>query len=171
MSQLRATAMYGSWLYCSKNIHCSAFARSKGSEGTYCGPVREIPEDRARLAERPAVLEDHGRHAEAGVEIAEHLLAVRLVDDGERTPLVLDAEEGEEEANLVAVARDRRVVEDDRHSLPFAPGIQSVPASGTFAIAAASTVSATRSSGSRLWTWDLPQARASVCASRVSTRR
>ncbi len=51
------------------------------------------------------------------------------------------------------------------------PGIQLVPASGTRAIAAASTVSATRSSGSRLWTCDLPQARASVCASSVSTRR
>jgi hypothetical protein len=42
------------------------------------------------------------------------------------------------------------------------PGIQFVPARGTRAIAAASTVSATRSSGSRLCTWDLPQARASV---------
>ena len=51
------------------------------------------------------------------------------------------------------------------------PGIQSVPASGTRAIAAASTVRATRSSGSRLWTCDFPQARASVCVSSVSTRR
>ena len=51
------------------------------------------------------------------------------------------------------------------------PGIQFVPASGTRAIAAASIVSATRSSGSRLWTCDLPQARASVCVSSVSTRR
>ena len=51
------------------------------------------------------------------------------------------------------------------------PGIQSVPASGTPAIAAASTVSATRSSGSRLCTCDLPHARASVCASSVRTRR
>src|SRR5918994_6410662 len=54
---------------------------------------------------------------------------------------------------------------------PFAPGIQSVPASGTLAIAAASTVSATRSSGSRLWTCDFPHARASVCVSSVRTRR
>ena len=54
---------------------------------------------------------------------------------------------------------------------PPAPGIQSVPASGTFAIAAASTVSATRSSGSRFRTCDFPQARASVCVSSVSTRR
>ena len=54
---------------------------------------------------------------------------------------------------------------------PLTPGIQLVPASGTRAIAAASTVSATRSSGSRLWTCDLPQARASVCVSSVSTRR
>ena len=54
---------------------------------------------------------------------------------------------------------------------PSRPGIQFVPASGTRAIAAASMVSATRSSGSRLCTCDLPHARASVCASSVSTRR
>src|SRR5258705_3475446 len=51
------------------------------------------------------------------------------------------------------------------------PGIQSVPASGTLAIAAASMVTATRSSGSRCSTCALPQARAMVWASMVSTRR
>src|SRR5262245_43793929 len=51
------------------------------------------------------------------------------------------------------------------------PGTQSVPASGILAIAAASTVSATMSSGSRLWTWDLPHARAIVCASRTIARK
>ena len=51
------------------------------------------------------------------------------------------------------------------------PGIQFVPASGTCAIAADSIVSATRSSGSRLCRCDLPQARAIVCASSVSTER
>jgi hypothetical protein len=45
------------------------------------------------------------------------------------------------------------------------PGIQFVPASGTPAIAAASTVSATRSSRSRWCTFCLPQARASVLTS------
>src|SRR5262249_59786536 len=45
------------------------------------------------------------------------------------------------------------------------PGTQSVPASGILAMAAASTVRATRSSGSRLCTCDLPHARAIVCAS------
>jgi hypothetical protein len=53
----------------------------------------------------------------------------------------------------------------------YVPGIQDVPASGTRAIADASIVSATRSSGSRLWTCDLPHARASVCASSVMVRR
>ena len=52
-----------------------------------------------------------------------------------------------------------------------APGIQSVPASGTLAIAADSMVSAARSSGSRLCTSDLPQARASMVTSMVSARR
>ena len=51
------------------------------------------------------------------------------------------------------------------------PGIQSVPANGTPAIAAASTVNAQRSSGSRLRRSLLPQARAMVCASNVMTFR
>ena len=51
------------------------------------------------------------------------------------------------------------------------PGTQLVPARGTFAIAEASTVRATRSSGSRLWTWDLPQARARVWVSSTIARR
>ncbi len=55
--------------------------------------------------------------------------------------------------------------------LAHAPGIQFVPASGTRAIAAASMVIATRSSGSRWHTCALPQARAMVWASMVSTRR
>ena len=51
------------------------------------------------------------------------------------------------------------------------PGIQSVPASGTFAIAPASTVSAHRSSGSSEWTFVFPQARAIICISSVSVCR
>ncbi len=54
---------------------------------------------------------------------------------------------------------------------PFRPGIHSVPASGTCAMAAASTVRATRSSGSRLCTWLLPLALAMVWHSKVSTER
>ncbi len=46
-----------------------------------------------------------------------------------------------------------------------------VPASGTCAMAAASTVSATKSSGSKLRTCDLPQARARVCNSRTMVVR
>lgn len=59
----------------------------------------------------------------------------------------------------------------DRLYAPGRPGIQLVPASGTRAIAAASIVSATRSSGSRLCTCDLPQARASVWVSSTKVRR
>ncbi len=51
------------------------------------------------------------------------------------------------------------------------PGIHDVPANGTRAMAADSTVSATRSSGSRLCRCDLPHARAMVWASRTRTRR
>ena len=51
------------------------------------------------------------------------------------------------------------------------PGIQSVPAKGTLAMAADSTVRAARSSLSKWWTSDLPQARAMVATSIVSVER
>ena len=51
------------------------------------------------------------------------------------------------------------------------PGIQPVPAKGTRAMAAASTVSAARSSGSRWCTLDFPQARASAVTSMVRARK
>ena len=75
-----------------------------------------------------------------------------------------DDPDGRRDVSVWTVARD---IQDSRSRL----GIQPVPASGTRAIAAASIVSATRSSGSRLRTWDLPQARARVWASSVRTRR
>src|ERR1700682_2673090 len=68
-------------------------------------------------------------------------------------------------------ALDAAADDDDVCGGHRCPGIQSVPASGTRAIAAASIVTATRSSGSRCSTWALPQARAMVWASMVSTRR
>src|SRR5258706_11198975 len=83
-------------------------------------------------------------------------------------------------AFAIACARDLRPDSSQRRPsyvarhkpLPYCcPGIQSVPASGTFAIAAASTVSATRSSGSRWWTSDLPHARAMAVSSMVSALR
>jgi hypothetical protein len=46
-----------------------------------------------------------------------------------------------------------------------------VPVSGTFAIAAASTVSAARSSGSSEWMFVFPHARAIICVSSVSVWR
>ena len=77
-------------------------------------------------------------------------------------------------ANLVgevgdAAGRQLRPSNHD-HRSPR-PGIQPVPARGTPAIAAASMVRATRSSRSRLWTSDLPHARARVVSSIVMARR
>lgn len=54
---------------------------------------------------------------------------------------------------------------------PFVPGTQLVPASGRRAIAAASTVNATRSSRSRWCTFCFPQARAMVVSSMLSVFR
>src|SRR5207253_2123099 len=88
-----------------------------------------------------------------------------------------DAASVREEGGAAPVAWERELVDvaqaavGARDEEAQTPGIHSVPASGTRAIAAASIVRATRSSGSRLWTCDLPQARASVCASSVITRR
>src|SRR5262249_6880020 len=85
------------------------------------------------------------------------------------TPASYDAREAPADPEPLA-RRFRR--EGDPHDRPSpVPGIQSVPASGTLAIAAASMVSATRSSGSRWWTLDLPQARASAVSSMVSAFR
>mgnify|MGYP003694574319 CR=1 FL=1 len=74
-------------------------------------------------------------------------------------------------ALIVRSSRKRSSVLSALRASAHRPGIQSVPASGTLAIAAASMVTATRSSGSRCSTCALPQARAMVWASMVSTRR
>ena len=74
--------------------------------------LAEKPEDRAGLAERPAVVEHERRHAQRRVEPAEHLRPVGAVDDVERPPLVRDPEVREQQPNLVAVAGDRAVVEE-----------------------------------------------------------
>ena len=75
-------------------------------------PVAEVPEDRVRLGERPAVVEHERRHAKTRVQRAEHLRAIRAVDDRELHRLVLDPELRQKQAHLVTVARDRRVVQE-----------------------------------------------------------
>ena len=59
----------------------------------------------------------------------------------------------------------------DQYIFLSKPGTQFVPANGTLAIAAASTVNAHKSSGSKLCRSFLPQALAIVCASKVITFR
>ena len=108
--------MFGSWLYCSKNCHCRTCARSYASSGRTAS-VAEVPEDRVRLGERSSVVQDESRNAEAGVQLAEELRAVRALDDGDLHRLVLEAELREQEPHLVAVARDCGVVEEHRRSV------------------------------------------------------
>ena len=76
--------------------------------------VAEVPEDRVRLRERPAVVEHERRHAPRRVEVAEHLGAVRAVDDAELVELERKPELRREEAHLVAIAGDGGVVEEHR---------------------------------------------------------
>jgi hypothetical protein len=77
--------------------------------------VAEVPEDRVRLRQRPPVVEHDRRHAQSRVQPAEEVRSVRAVDDVHVAPVVWDAEVREEKANLVAIARDRTVVEQHRY--------------------------------------------------------
>src|SRR4029077_7189200 len=75
--------------------------------------------DRVRLTERAAVVEDECRNAKRRVELAEQLGAVRAVDDRHADVPVLEPQMREQESHLVAVARDRRVVE--KHAANASP--------------------------------------------------
>src|SRR3954447_16152937 len=79
--------------------------------------LAEEPEDRAGLADRAAVVEHDRRDAQRRRQSAEHLVAIGAVADVELLPLVRDPEVREQEANLVAVARDRAVVEQHGQTL------------------------------------------------------
>ena len=99
--------------------------------------------------------------------------------DGQTTPTpsAIDFSPGELLGCVSGELGLRKFLEEAGHELVVTsdkdgrPGTQSVPATGILAIAAASSVSATMSSGSRLCTWDLPQARASVWDSSTIARR
>ena len=115
--QKRATAMFGSWLYCSKNCHCSTCARSYGSSGTNCVPSPKYQRMAFDSASgRPSSSTSVGTRS-PGVQLAENLRAVRAVDDRHLDRLVLDPELRKQETHLVAVARDRGVVEEHLDSV------------------------------------------------------
>src|SRR5207248_5539471 len=99
--------------------------------------------------------------------------AVPAAADDDDVVFTLEAIWGAEHPRLGILLAEREAEQTPRHTgySPDRPGIQLVPASGTPAIAAASTVRATKSSRSRWWTFDLPQARARVAVSIVSTWR
>ncbi len=78
----------------------------------------QIPDDRAGLAQRPAVVEDQRRHAHRRIEITDDLWPVGAIDDIERTALEWQAEMRGQQADLVAIARDGRVVEDHAATIP-----------------------------------------------------
>ena len=87
-------------------------------------PVPEVPENRVRLAEGAAVVEDERRDAEPGVQLSKELRTVGALDHRDLLRLVLEAEVREEKSNLVTVARDRRVVEKHPRSVCDAPGVE-----------------------------------------------
>ena len=96
----------------------------------------------------PGKLSNSGNHPQAGLLEESHGGVIEKAEDLSELPVG-----GVDQFNL--------------HEPGRLPGIQSVPARGSLAMAAASTVSATRSSRSRWWTLDLPQALARVVNSMV----
>ena len=83
-------------------------------------PPGQIPEDRARLAQRAAVVQHERRHAQRRIEIADDVRTVGAVDDIELAALEGQTEVRRQQANLVAIAGDGRVVED--HAATIAGG-------------------------------------------------
>jgi hypothetical protein len=75
------------------------------SEARRLGPLRQVDEDRVRLGQRPAVVEDQRRHPQRRVEAAENRGSVGAVEDIELSALVVDAELRQQQPDLVAVAR------------------------------------------------------------------
>jgi hypothetical protein len=69
-----------------------------------------VPE--ARYQRRAPVVEHERRHAQGRVQVADDVGAVGAVDDVERPALERQAEMRGQQADLVAIARDGRVVED-----------------------------------------------------------
>src|SRR5512133_1975521 len=119
-SQNRATAMFGSRSYCSKNIHCSTCARRYGSSGT-----KRVPSPKYQRIAPDSPSAPPSSRTSVGTRndglSPPSTSGRRAVDDVHRPPLVWDPEVGEEQPNLVAVARDRAVVEQHRSSLDQPP--------------------------------------------------
>ena len=77
-------------------------------------PLTEVPDDRVRLGQRAAVVEHERRHAARGAQPVELVPRLRSVDGVDEARLVRDAEVREQQPHLVAIARDRAVVEQHR---------------------------------------------------------
>ena len=76
--------------------------------------LAEVPDDRVRLRERPAVVEDERRRIARRVEPGELVARIAAIDHVDLPQLERDPEMRGEEPHLVTVARDRAVVEDHR---------------------------------------------------------
>ncbi len=91
-----------------KNIHWSTVSALVSLiglvRGSVAGSISEVPKDRIRLAEWAAVLEHNGRHIEGRAEPTKYVGPVAEVDNRKLLALVLDAEQAEEQSDLVAVA-------------------------------------------------------------------
>src|SRR6202042_2161757 len=85
------------------------------------GALTEVKQDRAGLAERAPVVEDQRRNPERRVVVAEQLATAGAIEHVDLATLVLDPELGEQQPDLVAVARDGRVVEEHQRRIMW-PG-------------------------------------------------
>jgi len=141
------------------HLHAVAGLDVLGGAGRRVEVLEELAERHAQRPRQARQRVEAGRRL-AGLDLRQHAAADRR--------LLRQLGDGQPQAGAMRAQR-RAEVALERAAAAYAgrdhPGIQSVPASGRRAIAAASSVSATRSSRSRWCTSDLPQARASVTVS------
>lgn len=140
--------------------------------------LEALPRHRGQRRDAVVAADDAARLARAagadGVPLQHEHVADAALREGPRHGHALDAAADDDDVDDAAADETAQTGQFGCAGRPVhgvTPGIHDVPASGTRAIAAASTVSATRSSGSRWWTSALPQARASMVVSMVSARR
>ena len=119
-SYKRATAIAVSWLYCSKNIHCSTRARWNVSSGTNDVPSRDT---RGSHSTRPRTCSVNRQHRHLAVRFIARNDGVRVSPSTYRSRAIGTAHAVlKHHLDLVAVAGRRHSVNNVAHETPFCEG-------------------------------------------------